>query len=67
MKDRIKELENALQEIREILENSNIYPSTDCRLYLSDGKKVIEIIEKVIPKESGFKSDLQFIENSDIM
>ena len=39
-------LEDKLKRIKEILTESNVLPSTDCRLFLEDGVKIVKIIDE---------------------
>lgn len=39
-------LKETFEKIVEILKESNVYPSTDCRLFLEDGVKVVKLIEE---------------------
>ena len=41
-----KILKETFEKIVEILKESNVYPSTDCRLFLEDGVKVVKLIEE---------------------
>ncbi|MBR2245653.1 MAG: hypothetical protein IKN65_00715 [Clostridia bacterium] len=41
-----KLLKQTLAKIVHILKESNVYPSTDCRLFLEDGVKVVKIIKQ---------------------
>ena len=39
-------LKETFEKIVEILRESNVFPSTDCRLFLEDGVKVVKLIEE---------------------
>ena len=45
MSEKMK-LEDKLKRIKEILTESNVLPSTDCRLFLEDGVKIVKIIDE---------------------
>ena len=38
-------LKKTLKDITIILKESNVIPSTDCRLFLEDGYKIVKLIE----------------------
>ena len=40
-----KLLKATLNKITNILKESNVYPSTNCRLFLEDGTKIVKIIK----------------------
>lgn len=48
MEDRLEYENNLLKatlnKIENILKESNVYPSTDCRLFLEDGVKIVKLI-----------------------
>lgn len=50
-----EKMKDALIQIKEILENSNVYPSLSGKLYLEDSKKIIEIIKEVIGDEDNIQ------------
>ncbi len=41
-----KLLKETFEKIVEILRESNVFPATDCRLFLEDGVKVVKLIEE---------------------
>ena len=41
-----KLLKETFEKIITLMKESNVYPSTNCRLFLEDGVKVVKLIEE---------------------